>query len=286
LKFWHRRPGFGRRRDVLQAAFLATTGDEQRIVVEQARSWAETHGDDDARGKVLGWEGLLAARRGDWQTAVRHHQAAARLREAADLTTSSLLNAASAALQLDDLSLARTLGERARDLSTTHRMPRFEARAWWVLRNVDNRNGVDEANVEVIEAATRLRWPFQAALLLHTEAMISFRGKSDNASLVARQAAWAFERAGLTAGALHARCIAHAADESGDPSQFLDELMTHVRQPDVIIDALALLHRSLDNSARALFAEMVERLTPTLSGQRLGVYTLNEARQLVFQTPP
>ncbi|MCB9763083.1 MAG: serine/threonine protein kinase [Alphaproteobacteria bacterium] len=156
------------------AARQRSLEEEERLLGELER-WSREQGGPLARAKVLGWLGQLRYRQERFEEAVRFHDRAQVGRGREDARISVLLMAASAAMEAGGLEGARQRARAARERAARCRHALYEARAEWLLRCIDYRDGETlKPDRELVAAADALGGAL-AGLVRATEGAIAWR---------------------------------------------------------------------------------------------------------------
>lgn len=165
--------------------------DEEKVVLQHLESFVERVGDEAHVATLAMWKGLIEYQQGNFADAAELHLTATARRTRLIPVVSSLLNAASALLEVPDLDRSEELGERALQLLQSTRHPFYEARARWVLRAVRYRRDDDCAvDREFVAAVRRLSSPLLEAPISLNEAALAWRrGDSPLALTLATRAA-------------------------------------------------------------------------------------------------
>lgn len=159
-------------------------------------------------GKVLGWEGLVLYRQGRYVDAAKRQLAALPLKEGTADRASTLLNAAAAWLDGNELDQAKRCAEEAAALAREARLPVFEARAVGTLRAIRYRQALPiTPDLEFVEALSLINAPQFGTLALITEGAVAWRnGALELAADLAQRARTGAELAANNA----AKTVAHA----------------------------------------------------------------------------
>ncbi|WP_428267061.1 protein kinase domain-containing protein [Haliangium sp.] len=222
----------------------------EAAVLATARAWAEAQPVPDARARVLDWQARHDYQRGDFVRAAERQAQAADQAVTYTLRLGTLLNGASAWLEVGRYHDAARLATTVRDEATARYLAVYEARAEWLLRATAYRRG-DELHPdhELVAAAAHLDVPYLAALIALGEAAVAWRrGDLDDARGLAERARHEFEAADLHAGRRLAAALALACTDA-TPADTIDalvrELLAHPA-PDITWQAVAVLARLPD----------------------------------------
>lgn len=154
------------------------------VLVGSLADWADRHPERKARW--LGWQGLLAYRRRQYeQSMVLHRQARIEHPEDDDYARLRTLvhEAGAAAEQSRTADRAVEVAREAIALASRLRLPGLELRGWTFLRSVAYRRGeATEVDMELVEAARRSGIRRAAANLLLVEGVIAWRAGANEAA--------------------------------------------------------------------------------------------------------
>lgn len=133
-----------RRARELAAALRRGALDEADAIADAAEDWAERRGTGLARGRVLGWRGLVRGRQNDHAVAARLHEASIPLKTTIPDRLNAMLNAAMSWYESGgaDDAVGRLAAE-AEALARARRLANYEARAQVYVRLAALRRGGD-----------------------------------------------------------------------------------------------------------------------------------------------
>jgi hypothetical protein len=200
-------------------------------------------------GKALGWEGLLLYRRGEYAEAANRQLAALPLKEGTADRLSTLLNAAAAWLECEDLLKAERCVEEAVELAREARLPVFEGRALGALRTIQYRKGMAlEPDLEFVDALSIIGAPQFGTLALTTEAAVAWRrAELDLAATLAKRGHAGAKIAGNPAAAAVSLALALSSEGATDRSAWGEvfELVQAISSEAARVQALGLAARAV-----------------------------------------
>ena len=163
----------------------------------------------DTLGRQLGWTAQHLYQQERYPEAAEAYRRSAESRSRRDSQASALLGVASAALSAGWLNEAEEAALSALRTAAGSRLPAFEARAEWRLREVAYRAGrANAVDPELIDAITRLGSPAITGLLLLNEAAVAWRaGQLPEAEALAGRSVASLEQADATAARALARAL-------------------------------------------------------------------------------
>ncbi len=273
-------PDLERRRQMVRvmAGRRTELSREERVVEEVARHAR----DPGLRAHALG---RLRYRQGRFEEATALLVEAAAWEPWATARVEARLNAASAAMECFRLAEARALAEAARADAARCRHAYYEARAGWILRAVDYREGGAAApDGELLDAATELGLRDVASLLCMTEAAVAWRaGDLETARALSVRAYRAWSSTGWTPGAQLAQPLAMLCGEDFDESEeeLLVERARALPLPRVAVQSLALLALARPERRASLTSEAnthLDKIERSHWTHRLEVMSIEEAR--------
>lgn len=151
--------------------------ERRRALVAEVLPLAEARGDEIMLRSIRSEQAWDAYARGDYAEAAALHRALADVARSPAARQTSLLNAASAALEADAFDEAVGLAVEARDLAMDRRHVVSVARAERVLRAAAYRRGDDlEPDTELVDAVGAVGSPALEALVALNEAAVAWRG--------------------------------------------------------------------------------------------------------------
>ncbi len=249
------------------------------LVIEELRARAERDGDEELRGLIPGWEGLLCFRQGRFQEAAALQEQSAALRTRGLGRLSASLNAAMSWLEAGELDRAEAMARRVLDEARHTRATSYEGRAEWLLRSLALcRREAQAVDEELLEAVQGLEDPELEAMVLSTEAMIALRaGELPRCAELAARAERAWEASGREVGVLHARAIRLAVDPAAEGERrALLARAIEIAPPMVALEVLALLAEGGESAEEDCV--LAEKLAAAITtGLARGIFTADEA---------
>ncbi len=264
-------------------AALRTDADTLAAVVAEARRWSRGK-PPEIRAVVTGWEGLLAARRGQHAEAARLALASAEGRADRSGRFSALLNAAAALLWDRRPREALAAAERVRAEAEAGRNVGWEGRAELLARAARYRAGEQLApDEELVEALAVLGGEDLLGFGAMTEAAFAWRGgEGALADRLARRAEAAYRSLGMVEAAAMARALALAATGPHPEAVLADAWTEALRSTGpMALQALGLLllaGRGGDAEARAVVRARLAGADARRPEQRQDVLSLDELR--------
>ena len=226
-------------------------------VLDDILAWAEVAG-GDAPMHAAAWLGRLRYRQGRYDEAAALHTTVARSTLPPHLRLTALTNAATALQSAQRYAQAKDLATQALNEASALRHAYAAARAEWILRALDYRNGRTQgADLELVDAMAHLGVPYLRAQVAMTEALAAWRaGDLIVAAQLAQVAIDHAARVGMRSVELTSRLILALARRQ--------------RAPDLASAALDFARGSEDPEVAIQFAGLAAMVSPpTPVGVRL-----------------